>query len=193
MAHSGHDLGPHCVPVLHERQEPMGARAGDDLKLTQFKELPEGAHEVASVLLLEHIPGVLEHVPVHMGQGVEVRLVPGPMDLLLGKLDEPRNAPQIPLLEQRVRQHGDERGRKAHGDAEVHAVLHQPVKDIDERDVGLGDGLVEPVLFEELFVLRVPHIGQMAVQHQREISFFHASSSCKAEYCGAPAVTPWRD
>ena len=41
---------------------------------------------------------------------------------------------------------------------------------LDERDVGFGDGLKEPVFLQKLLVLRVPHKRQVRVQHQSEMA-----------------------
>jgi len=170
------DLGAHGIRVQHERQEPVGRTAGDDLQLSQVLELLKGRNEVPSVLLLEDVPRIPEHVPVHVGDGVELRLVFRAHDLLLGKLDQFGDVPDVAVLEQRIREHGDERGRQAHGDAEIHAVMHQSVVNINKRNVGLGDRFEEPVLFQELVVLGMPHIGQVTVQHQRKITLFHVPS-----------------
>ena len=51
--------------------------------------------------------------------------------------------------------------------------LEQRVEDVEQRDVGLGDGLVEPVLFEEVLVLGVADERQVGVQHEAEVADFH--------------------
>ena len=63
--------------------------------------------------------------------------------------------------------------RQGHRDAEVDAVVHEPVVNVDERDVGLGHGLEEPVLLEEFVVFRVTDERQVCVQYESEITLFH--------------------
>ena len=144
----------------------MRGAAGDDFKLAQVLELPEGGDEIAAVLFLEHEAGVPEQLEIHSCQGVELGLVLRAFDLLPGKLDQPADMTEIALLEQRIGEHGDEGRRQAHGEAEIHAVVHQSVEYVDKRNVGLGDRLVQPVFFEKPVVLGVAHIRQMAVQNQ---------------------------
>ena len=47
---------------------------------------------------------------------------------------------------------------------------HEPVEDLEQRDVGLGDRLEEPVLLEEVVVLGMAHEGQVRVQDEREVA-----------------------
>jgi hypothetical protein len=39
---------------------------------------------------------------------------------------------------------------------------------LQQRNVSLGDRLEEPVLFEEMFVLRMPDKGKVGVENERE-------------------------
>jgi len=101
---------------------------------------------------------------------VELVVVPGPLDFLVGELDQALQLPEVAALEERVREHRAERRRQRHREAEVDAVVEQPVHHVDERDVGLGDRLVEPVLLEEVLVLRMPDEGEVRVEDQREVA-----------------------
>ena len=53
----------------------------------------------------------------------------------------------------------------------MHAVARQPLEDLEQREVGLGQGLEEPVFLEETLVFRMAHERQVRVQHEREIAF----------------------
>ena len=76
----------------------------------------------------------------------------------------------VALLQQRVAQHVAERRRERHRELKRHAVVRQPVQHLEQRQIGLGDRLVEPVLLEKFVVLRMPHVGQMRVEDEGEIS-----------------------
>jgi hypothetical protein len=47
------------------------------------------------------------------------------------------------------------------------AIVQEVLEHVQQRNVGFGDGLEEPVLFEEIVVLRVAHVRQVRVQHDR--------------------------
>ena len=81
--------------------------------------------------------------------------------------------PDIPILKQGVRHHGKERWCQGHRDPEIHAVPRQPIKGFNQRNIGLGERLVKPLLFQKTRVFRVADIGQVRVQDDREITFFH--------------------
>ena len=51
--------------------------------------------------------------------------------------------------------------------------MDQPLEDVQQRDVGFGDRLEEPILFEEIVVLRVAHERQVRVQDEREVTARH--------------------
>src|SRR5438105_4599367 len=47
-----------------------------------------------------------------------------------------------------------------------------------QRNIGFGDGLEKPVLFQKFFVLRVPHKRQVRVKNERKVSlhpYFYVS------------------
>ena len=123
-----------------------------------------------------------EQVPVHPCKGEEFRLAAGPFDLVFGELDEFAYMAGVWFLEVRIHEHGNEGRRKAQGNAEIRTVLHQAVKETDERNVCLGNCLEEPVLFEKLLMFRVAHKGQVAVQDQGLVI---NPKTCKSQIYGA--------
>ena len=52
----------------------------------------------------------------------------------------------------------------------------RPVHHLQERNVGLGDGFVEPVFFEEVVVLGMAHEGQMGMQDQTKVTGWHGQA-----------------
>ena len=58
--------------------------------------------------------------------------------------------------------------------ADVKALeLDEPLEDLDQRDVRLGDRLVEPVFLEEVLVLRMSHVRQVRVKDERYVALGH--------------------
>src|SRR5207245_11802628 len=51
-----------------------------------------------------------------------------------------------------------------------HAIPHEAVQDPQEGEVGVGDRLVQPVFLQEVLVLGMPDIGEVAVQDETEIT-----------------------
>ena len=47
------------------------------------------------------------------------------------------------------------------------------VEELDQRNVGFGDRLEEPPFLEEAIVFRMPHVGQMSVQDQQQVTLGH--------------------
>ena len=70
-----------------------------------------------------------------------------------------------------------QRRRDRHGEPPIGAVAFEAVHHFEERDVGLGDGLVEPVFFEKIVVFGMAHVGQMGVQDQAKITEWHGNGS----------------
>ena len=101
---------------------------------------------------------------------MEGRVVPGAVDLLLGELAQLVEAPRVARHEQLVAQHRHQRRRHRERDAERDVLVGGPVEDPQQRQVGLGDGLVEPVLLQEVLVLRVAHEGEVGVQVERDVA-----------------------
>src|SRR5205823_14413286 len=57
------------------------------------------------------------------------------------------------------------------------AFVDAAVEDLEQGQVGLGDGLVEPVLLEELRVFRMAHVREVRVQDDGERAVAHSPSS----------------
>ena len=95
----------------------------------------------------------------------------------------------VALDEQLVRHHRDERRRQRHREPVVDAVAQQAVEDADERDVGLGQRLEEPVLLEELRVLGMADVRQVRVQDRAPVPDGHGGTSLEASLAlGGPDV-----
>ncbi len=89
----------------------------------------------------------LEKQPlVHESQGLKIGEGSGPGNFLLGKLYGPLQFLQVTRLEKRIEKHRSERGCKRECQAEINPVFDQAINNQKQRDVGLGNGLEEPVL-----------------------------------------------
>jgi len=75
--------------------------------------------------------------------------------------------------EQRVAQHGANRGGEREGQPERDFFRRHPPEHPQERDVALGDGFVEPVLLKEIPVLGVADPRQVCVEQNRERALVH--------------------
>ncbi len=168
------NLRPHRLGIfVHQRQVAVGRAAGDDLQLARVLELAERGEEIAVVLVGEDAPAVFQPVQVEPGELVELVVALGAVDFLVSQLDRPVERPQVTILQKLVAQHRGQRRRDRHGQPEIAAVVEQPVHHVDERDVGLGDRLVEPILLEELLVLGMTDEGKMRVKDESEITLGH--------------------
>ena len=155
----------------------MRGGAGDDLQLAGFEEAPEAVEKIVVVLLHEHVAAAREAVHVHLGQPVEFRLPARPFQFLAGQRDQVVDVANVAILQQRIGQHARQGRRDRHGQAPVGFVAVQPFEDFEQRNVGLGDRLVEPIFFEEVVEFGMPDIGQMGVQNECEIAERHNRAS----------------
>ena len=122
-----------------------------------------------------------EALVIHLGQGVVFGLPAGAFQLLAGQGDEVVDVADVAVLQQRIAEHGGQGGRDGHGQPPVAAVAFEAVEDVQERNVRFGDGLVEPVFFEEIVVLRVTDEGQVGVERQTEVTDRHSKKSSKTQ------------
>ena len=93
---------------------------------------------------------------IEQGQVVKGGLPEGPVDFLFRQFDEPLQVADVTLAQQRVVEHGAQGWRQGESQARVQAVLLPASEQLEQRHVGFGDGLEEPVFLEELFVFRMP-------------------------------------
>ena len=98
------------------------------------------------------------------------------MDFLFREFDEAFEVALVTVLQQRIEQHGAKRGRERERQARVHAVAQPAVHDLNQRDVGFGDGFKEPVFLQKLVVFRMAHKRQMRVEDEREIALHWAKN-----------------
>ena len=153
----------------------MGRAAGDDLELAGVAVLPEGRHDVRAVDLAEDAPDVRELVQVEPGEVVEPGLLaPRPLDFAPRQgSTRPVEVALVAVDEQLVAHHRDERRRQRHREPVLDAVAQQAVEHPDDRDVGLGQRLEEPVLLEEVRVLGVADVGKVRVEDRTPVPDRH--------------------
>jgi hypothetical protein len=172
----GVHLGSNGGPVaIHEREERVRRRRGDDLDAPCRLQPLEGAHEI-TLVAAPHVAQRPEAVVVHVRQPVVVRLALRAIDLLLTELDELVQVLRVANLQQVVGQHRDERRRQRHRAAEGDVIAHQPVEHLEQRQVRARDGLVQPLLFHDRRVLGVTDEREVSVQDQREVADGHQRS-----------------
>ena len=110
---------------------------------------------------------------VHVREALVVRLGLGPLDLLLGQLDQLVEVLGVAELEQIVGQHRQQRRRNRHGGAERDVIADQPLERLQQRQVRAGDRLVQPLLLHHRRIFGVTDERQVRVQDQREVSGRH--------------------
>ena len=171
-AHRHGDLGVQALFVRREQREvAMGGAASEDLEVTRLREPAKRLCHVLAVLLHEAAPQTREQVAVELHHRMEIGVARGAPALARERLEPLVEIAHIAVLQQRIGHHRKQRRCERQGDAKVHAVARQALEDIEQRKVGFGQGLEEPVLFEEVFVLRVAHEREVCVQYEREVAF----------------------
>jgi len=156
----------------------------------------EGAHQIPAIAIVEEAAQMVEVLAVMPGERAELRVRAGAMDLLVAELAEQVEPLRIARHEQLVAQHSDQGRRQRQGDPEGDPVVDAAIEHLQQRKVGLGDRLVEPILLEEFRVFRVAHVREMRVQDDRERAVAHLpfpSSSARRLVALQGSVPPGLD
>src|SRR6516164_5493650 len=82
---------------------------------------------------------------------------------------------QTALTQERIFHHVRQGRRDGKCQLERDPLVLQAIKKLDEGDIGLGDGLEKPALFEKTIVLRMTYIRKMCVQNQQQITLRHGA------------------
>ena len=90
--------------------------------------------------------------------------------LLLGEFGELCEVLNVAFLEERIGEHFAQGRREAHGQTESNAVVGEASHHAKQRNIGLGHGFVEPILFEEIWVFWVANKGKMRMQDDAEVA-----------------------
>ena len=98
-----------------------------------------------------------------------------PFGLPARQLHELVEVATVPADQQLVGHHRDERRRQRHREPVLDAVAHEAVEHPQQGDVGLGEGLEEPVFLEEVGVLGVADVGQVRVEDRAPVPDRHSS------------------
>lgn len=156
------DLRPHGIRIdRHERKKSVRGSRGHQLDRALFLEGAKGGEKIPPVSIVEDGPRFPEPIEIHPGGRMKLRLIPRPMHFLLRKLDQPLDVFQITPLQKRIAEHGGQGRRDREGDPKGDPIVQQFFKDRDERNIRFGNGLKEPILFEELRIFGVAHKGKV--------------------------------
>ncbi len=170
MLRRDEDLRPHRLGLVdHQRQESMGRAAGDDLQRPAVLQLPELAREVEPAPF-EDPQATPEMVAIVLGQPLELRLVPGPMQLLVAQFQQHLDVPLQPVLQQRIAEHAQQRRRERHRQPKMHPVIDQAIHHVDQWNISFAGGFEEPVLLHEAVVFGMADVRQVGVEDEGELS-----------------------
>jgi hypothetical protein len=99
-------------------------------------------------------------------------------NLLFRELDHPVQVVQIPGAQEVVHHHGAQRGREIDCEPEMDSFVLELLSENQDGNIGLGQSLKKPVLFQEILVLRMPYIRKVGMEHQtpEALGVAHGSS-----------------
>ena len=130
-------------------------------------ELREGGDDVAPPAIDEEIAAGDEALEVHPGDLVEAGVVAGALQLGAGEVDGALDVVDVTILEERIAEHRAERRRERGGELEGDAFVRHAPEDLKEGQVGFRDGLEEPIFLKEFVILRMAHIREVRMKHER--------------------------
>ena len=142
--------------------------AGDDFQCAGVLKCGEGGDEI----FLAGEPGfanLREAMVVEVREFVQGFVPVRAMRFFFGEVDEFLEVARVTILQERIEEHGAERGREREREAGIHAIALPALQDLQEGDVGLGDGFKEPVFLQEFFVFRMADEGKVGVEDEREV------------------------
>src|SRR5204863_3698860 len=116
------------------------------------------------------LPSLVKYAVIKNGQVVELLLRLGSMRFLSREFNQLVQTPAVSVLQERVQQHRTKRRREGQCDARVQPVFFPTLEQLQQRDIGLGNGLEQPAFFEKTFMFRMANEGQMCMQDKREIT-----------------------
>ena len=116
------------------------------------------------------VEDVAEALAVESRELVKLCLVVLPAHLLLAELHQTPKSLLVAIAQHLVVEHRDERRREVHGHPKVDAVANERLETHQQRQIGPGQSLIEPVLLEESLVIGLAHERQVRMEHHREVA-----------------------
>ena len=164
------DLRPDRFGIgVHQGQKTMRRRAGDYFQKTTLLQTRKLLNEI-TIPALEELPALDEMGMITPGLLVNERIGDGAMHLLLSEADEPFDVPDVTRLEQRIAQHGAQSRSQRQREAKSQPVGFHRLKNFQQRDVSLRDGLVKPDFLQKINLFGMPDERQMRMQDESELS-----------------------
>ena len=166
-------LRPYRGPVaIHQWEKRVRRRRRDHLHPPGVLKAPKRVHQIALVAA-PGVPQALKPVGIHLRQAVILRLGTGPLELLAAEDDEIVEIRRVAFLQQIVGQHRDQRRRQRNRAAIGNAVGDQALEGLKQRQIGSGDGFIQPLFLHDRRILRMPDERQVRVKDKREITGRH--------------------
>ena len=128
--------------------------AGDNLQHPVILKLRKGGHDIPPPSIDEEIAAGDESLQVHPRKLLQPRVVARPLQLVARQLDRALDVADVTVLQQRVAQHGAKRRSQRGGELEGDALVRHPPQHLEQRQVGLCDRLVQPILLQKLLILQ---------------------------------------
>ena len=168
------DLGADGLrKFAHEGKKSVSGSAGNDFENAGVLEFAEGVDEVAVVVVAKEGTAVVEALVVELGEGVESGIVTGTVQFFGGEFQLFFQTVDVAILEEGIAEHGAEGWGHRHGESKINSIPNEAFHHIEEGQIGFGDGFVEPIFFEKLWVLGMPDKRQVSVQNRSDVSEGH--------------------
>src|ERR1700724_1177605 len=165
----------------------MCRRAADDFECACVAQLPKRSEQIAFPFIDKKTSTRREQFEVKVRQLGELRLIAVSFSFTRGQVNEKIEMPDVALTQKFVLQHRAQRRRERHRELERNAVVYQSLHHLQQRNVGFGDRLEEPVFLEKMLVLRVPDERQVRVKNEREV--IHTESGNRKPETGKQKIT----
>ncbi len=186
-AHAQLDLRAHVVVQPDQREIAMGGRRGQQLQPSATRRGAKRARQVLFDNVAEKGQGVgVVLLPQLRSRGQFLFLAPlARLALGPGQFDQSFQMLAEPALETLVGELLDQYRREADGEVRRDVRLFEPARHLEQRHIGLGRRLEQPMLFHQ--VVAQP-IGKMSMQNNHKATLLFHRQPPSARCAAGPGV-----
>lgn len=163
------DLRASSLIGRHERQEAVCSAASNDFEDAIILELFEDGQELTMPNIFEEAFCFCEFVGLSGGGILEGCTLFFDAHFF-GEFRQFIDMADVAFLQEWVGEHFAQRRSQAHGQSEIDAIIAESAHHAQERDIGFGHCLEQPIFFEEVGIFRVSDKGKMGMQDDAEIA-----------------------
>ncbi len=163
-------LGRHCPGLIPQQGgEAVGRRRGQQFHPAGVVQPHPGGDQIPAQAREKLFPACFDNflVPTEQGPSPRISLAP---PLRHAQALAPVQVSAKARRQTRVREHGQQGRGQGEAKAQAATPRLRRRQDLQQGQIAVGDGLVEPVLLQGPLLVRLAHVGQVRMEHQGQLS-----------------------